>query len=176
MTKNAFSERQTQAFEEMAKQGILPEPVILMLERKAQGGPKSTWDKIKQRAVQGLGVGAGIGVLGGGVKGVANQEGAGGTIRNAVGSGLWNAGLGSIIGGGIGALEAYFSPEEEREQARRILQRLQESSAPEEPVDTPQEVPEMPPQALPPMPSLSGLPTPTINYNIHNFGPQLLQR
>ena len=181
MTKRAFpfSEKQVRAFEEMAKQGILPEPIIQVLEQKAQDAePESMWDKIKRRSVQGMGVGAGLGVIGGGIRGIANQEGVADSLSRSVGSGLWNAGLGSLIGGGIGALESYFpsnTSDEEREQARRILQQLQEARASQ--ADTTEVPPEAPATMNSvPVPVFNGGGLPTINYNIHNFGPQLLQR
>lgn len=172
-----YSDRQVEALAELATQGKLPPEFVQdLIDKYQEPTSNSVWKNIKRRALQGLGVGAGLGSAGGAISGVANGKDWSGIAGDTIGNGLWNAGLGSLIGGGLGAVESYFTTDKEKAQAKRILSKLQEA-ADQQPVEepVPQELPpEMP--NLPPMPVFTGGGMPTINYNIHNFGPQLLQR
>ena len=172
-----YSDKAVEALEHLAETGQLPDVFVQDLVNKYQDSTSNAmWRNIKRRALQGLGVGAGLGSAGGAISGVANGKDWSGIAGDTIGNGLWNAGLGSLIGGGLGAVESYFTTDKEKAQAKRILSKLQEA-AEQQPIEepVPQELsPEM--LNLPPMPVFTGGGMPTINYNIHNFGPQLLQR
>ena len=177
MTKRAFSEEGAAALEHLAETGQMPEEMVNKLVAKYQNSSSDDmWQRIKRRAVQGLGIGGTLGLGLGGVQGIAAGGGLGTTAAYSLGSGLRNAGIGSIIGGGIGALESYLGADKnEKEQIRRILSKLQNSQPQEEPQAA------LPPEAVmasmqaPTMPASMPTGLPSITYNIHNFGPQTFQ-
>lgn len=173
MVKKAYSEEGALALEHLAETGQMPESMVQrLLARYHDLETGNTWSKVRRRALQGLGIGGGLGVAGGAFRGLVDQNGILGTTGSAIGGGLRNAGIGTLIGGGIGLTEAFLGADKDRkekEQLHRILSKLQNAPAEEAPTGPPPEavMADMQAQRVP-----SSGPVPSITYNIHNFGPQ----
>ena len=172
MIKRSFSEEGAAALERLAETGQMPEEMAQRLIAKYQSSDSDKWTKVRKRMIQGLGIGGGLGLAGGAFRGLVDQSGVGNTIGLSLGSGLRNAGIGSLIGGGLGLAEAYFGSDndaKEKEQIRRIIAKLQNSPATQEESQV-----QAPPEAIMANMQAQTMPgaLPSITYNIHNFGPQ----